>query len=168
LGVILGVALGVALWWNGRKTWRGEELAWAERYRSRHGHAIDSPQGPVAGHTGTRRRYGTELGAGHVGLLAGPALLLLTAGWELREVLDEGDDWWLWAVVTWVAAGLLIASFVYFVVYVLLGVPDGLRPPCQRGWEEVGGEPRLVRPEAFHEHARHDLATGRPDRDDRS
>ncbi len=133
------VTLGAFAWWNGRKTWRGEDFGWA----------ATNPAAGVA--IGTRRRYRSWMGAGHVGLVGGPAFVLLGVGNLVRILAGEDSQWWLWWVVSLVAVALIFAGALYSIAYLWFGVPDGWRPPCQRGWEVRGADLVLERPRAFHE-----------------
>lgn len=141
LMVLLGLAFGGFAWWGGLKSWRGEDLV-RHRTTTRRGWTF----------TGSSRQYQSVGGLGHVGLLGGPGFTLIAAGEGLRDTLGESRDWWLMWVTGVVGMGLVFVSAVYVLVYFWFGVPDRLRPPCQRGWEIVDGEMRLVRPDAFHEH----------------
>lgn len=147
LVAIVLIAFGAVGWWNGVKTWRGEQPAKVARY--------EAQQGPVTTVIGTRRQYQSRAGMGHVGLLIGPAFVVVGVGEAARAALGQDRDWWLFWIAVVAAAILLLASFVYILAYSFTGVPDRWRPPCQRGWEIVDGELRLVRPEAFHEHPKH-------------
>lgn len=145
--VLVAIAVGPWIWWNGLKTWRGEELSWILRYEREHG--------PYRSFTGGRRQYQTRMGAGHMGILVGPGVLLVGVGEGLRAALGESRGWWLYELIAGSGGVLVAVGGLYLLVYYVLGVPDWLRPPCQRGWEIVDGELQLVRPEAFHEHPKH-------------
>jgi hypothetical protein len=144
--LLAALVLGAGGWWNGLKTWRGELPArWA-----RH----EAERGPTWTLWGSRRQYRSIAGSAYAGLVGCPGFLVILAGAVVTDLLGEPRDWWLnW--VTGVAGMALVGAMVLFLlVYFWVGVPDRLRPPCQRGWEIVDGELRLVRPEAVGEHPR--------------
>jgi hypothetical protein len=134
--------------WNGILTWRGEEPAGWEEWERRNG--------PSRSLMGSRRKYQTWLGAGHIGVLGGPGIALIGLGDGLRRAAGQGQDWWVWWVISIVAMGLISVSAIYSIVYFWFGVPDRLRPPAQRGWELVKGRGAVqVRPHTAGEHPKY-------------
>ena len=132
------LVFSVALVYTGVQTWRGNELS----FIAEHERTI----GPWTAVNGSRRKYRTNLGAGFMGVPAGIGFGLVSAGDLGRMALGEGPMWWPWYLVAAVGAGMILASFVYLLVYWFFGVPDAWRPPCQRGWKEIHGRLVLVRP----------------------
>jgi hypothetical protein len=88
-------------------------------------------------------------------MVMAPAVVLILGGDQLRISLGESRGWWVYWVVASSGFALFVGAFGFAVVYLLFGVPDRLRPPCQRGWEVIDGAPVLVRPEAFREHPKY-------------
>jgi hypothetical protein len=150
--IVVLIAFGAFVWWNGFKTWRGEESAGLFRTQTR--------QDVTPGRVISRRWYQSYGGLGHIGLLVGPAFVLVAGMDGVRAAVGESREWWVYELVAGFGGVLLFVAFIYAAAYLFTGVPDRLRPPCQRGWEIVDGDLRLVRPEAFHEHPKHPSAQG--------
>jgi hypothetical protein len=123
---------------NGVKTWRGEEPRPIEQH--------ERTVGPWRSIWGTNRRYKTKLGSGYLGVVAGPGFVLIAATDLVRMTLGQGEDWGPWWTASCVGAFLVTVGAVGLLLYFWTGLPDCLRPPCQRGWEVVDGELVLVRP----------------------
>jgi hypothetical protein len=149
--IVVLLAFGALVWWNGVKTWRGEEIMGLT--------GRGNGEGSRSASDG-RRRYQTRAGSAHIGAVGGPGFLLVGVGEGLRGIVGETREWWLYELVAGLGGVLIVASGFYLLWYFWFGVPDRLRPPCQRGWEIVDGHLRLVRPEAFHEHPKHASAQG--------
>lgn len=135
------VGLGGALWVVRRSigSWRGEEFRWIAAQEAQEGR-------PYPMFRGSSRKYQTLFGANYLFAVNFAGLVIITAGDLLRMALGRGEDWGPWwaasiaGVTMWVVWGGLMAA------YITVGLPDRLRPPCQRGWEVVDGELKLVRP----------------------
>jgi hypothetical protein len=148
--LILAIGFVTAVWWSAIKVWRGElNAAWARSWRE------DGPTWAWGWWHGNRRQYRSLSGSGYAGMVAAPAFIVMTGGDQLRIALGESRDWWLYWLLASVGFALFMGAFAFALVYLLFGVPDRLRPPCQRGWEVIEGVPRLVRPEAFREHPKY-------------
>jgi hypothetical protein len=141
------LVFGTLLWWNGVKTWRGEQTARFIRYERAHG--------PTLSGYASRRQYRSRGGSTYVGVASGPPFVLLALVEIVRAGLSEEPGWWPVVAASGAAIVVLVACGLFTVTYQLVGVPDRLRPPCQRGWELVHRRPELVRPEAFREHPRY-------------
>lgn len=138
--VLMAVMLAFASWivWNAVKVWRGDEVrAIAVHERS---------TGPWPGAWGSRRRYRSFLGAGFLGLPIGLGFGVIAATDLLRMALGRDEDWGPWWAASYAGVVLLLVGVAGVIAYRTVGLPDRLRPPCQRGWEVVDGELVLVRP----------------------
>ncbi len=122
----------------GLQTWRGVEIAAIGEH--------ERTIGSWTAYLGSRRKYRTMLGAGHTGVLVGAGFAIISGSDLLRMIVGQGPRWGPWVVASVVGALVLGVAFVYLVAYQLFGVPDALRPPCQRGWREIHGQLVLVRP----------------------
>jgi hypothetical protein len=148
--LVLAIGVVTLVWWSAVKVWRGElNAAWGRAWRE------DGPCWSAEWFHGNRRQYRSLTGSGYTGMVMAPAVVLLLGGDQLRISLGEGRGWWVYWVLACSGFALFVGAFGFAVVYILFGVPDRLRPPCQRGWEVVDGTPRLVRPEAFREHPKY-------------
>ena len=123
---------------NGVKTWRGEEPCRIEHH--------ERTVGPWRSVWGTSRKYKTKMGSGYLGVVSGPGFVLISATDLLRMALGQGEDWGPWWTASYVGAFLFTVGALVLLAYFWSGLPDCLRPPCQRGWEVVDGELVLVRP----------------------
>jgi hypothetical protein len=132
--------LALMLWVvrNGAKTWRGEEPRRIEHH--------ERTVGPWRSTWGTRRKYRTELGSGYLGVVFGAGFVVFSATDLVRMALGRSDDWGPWWAAGYVGAVLWTVGVAGLMSYFWVGLPDRLRPPCQRGWEVVDGELVLVRP----------------------
>jgi hypothetical protein len=127
-----------AVVWNGVKTWRGQEPRRVDEH--------ERTVGPWRTIWGTTRRYRTKVGSAYLTMPVGAGFGLAAATDLVRLALGEDESWGPWWTVSYFAAGLSVVSFVGLTAYLWTGLPDCLRPPCQRGWEVVDGELVLVRP----------------------
>lgn len=132
------LAVGLAAIGNGIQTWRGVEPSTVERYERRVG------RWPKA--TGTRRKYQTLWGAGYLAVPAGIGAVIAAAGDLARMVVTEDRAWRPWQASVAAGGALLAVSATLALTYFWRGVPDGWRPPSQRGWEVVAGHRTLLRP----------------------
>lgn len=124
--------------WNGLKTWRGEEFRMVVEH--------ERTKGPWPSGWGARRRYRSRMGMGYLGVLFGAGFALVSATDLLRMLLGQDEDWGVWWAASYVGMAMICVGGFGVLVYLLVGLPDPLRPPCQRGWEEVKGRLVLVRP----------------------
>ena len=132
------VAFGTLAVWNGVLTWRGQQpVRWA-RHEAEHGPAWTVQR--------SRRQYQSTQGAAYVGVAGGAGFVVIAAGELVQGLLGQPRDWWLMWVAGIAGMALIGASVLFVLLYFWVGVPDRWRPPCQRGWEIVDGELRLVRP----------------------
>jgi hypothetical protein len=136
--MLVTLAFGSWMVWNGIKVWRGEE----SRAVVRHERAT----GRWAAGWGSRRQYRSYLGAGYLLLPGGLGFGLVAATDLVRMALGRDEDWGPWWAAGYVGVGLLLVGVFGLIVYRLVGLPDGLRPPCQRGWEQVDDRLVLIRP----------------------
>jgi hypothetical protein len=146
--VVAAAALlfGALISWNGLMTWRGQQPRRWARHEAEHG--------PTWTLRGSRRQYRSLQGSAYAGLVGGPGFLLILGGAVVTQALGRPRDWWLMWATGIAGMALIWATVLFLLLYFWVGVPDHLRPPCQRGWEIVDGELRLVRPEAVGEHPR--------------
>lgn len=114
IGWFLGLsAVGMVLVWSAWRTWHGKDV---------------NRGAPIPGFTVKEYRGGYEYaGAGLMGFPFGLGLLLFAPGFL---IWPEGGmpTWFLVAPILLIGTG-----FLYMLVYSLIGVPDWLRPPVQRG-----------------------------------
>jgi hypothetical protein len=153
---LYGAIFVAAAWlmWNGVKAWRGEEGMPVARFHP------DHPSGLVlTGYWGNRRIYRSQAaGWGITGFLAGVGLIGLGIA-ELGVDMEIMERDTIAYNIPFAIGGLPMTGGLPFVlIYTWIGVPDRLRPPCQRGWKEVRFDedhPKgvaLVRPEVAGEH----------------
>jgi hypothetical protein len=121
------------------RCWTGRELrAIAEDQRTRGPEAWTYRHGV--------RKYRSRWGAIYLQIFA------MTGFWLFGLIdlvglgLGRGPDWWLLHATAVSCLVLLAATAVTTAVYRVFGLPDALRPPCQRGWERQGKRLVLVRP----------------------
>jgi hypothetical protein len=130
-----GALLGSWALYNGVQTWRGRELRTVVRAQR------EDPAAAAGWIFGGRRRYQTFLGAGLSHIPCGAGFLLIVAGLAVRDALDKPLDWGPWYAAAVIGTVLLGAAFLYNLAYFWTGVPDGLRPPSQRGQLEPDDDP---------------------------
>lgn len=136
LGVLV-VALGLIV--LGIRCWRGHELGAVAEYERTTGRWPWSSQGSL-------RKYRTMMGASYLNTCGAAGFALMALADLVRLAAGRGHDWWPWQVATVSGFALIGIAFLAINVYLLVGLPDALRPPCQRGWKEVHGRLVLVRP----------------------
>lgn len=131
---IVALVLGV-------RCWRGNEFAAVVEH--------ERTRGPWPGGTpGSIRQYRSLLGASYLNTLGGAGFGVLGAGDLVRLAAGRGRDWGPWVAAEATGIVLLGIAVLLIQVYLFFGLPDRLRPPCQRGWEEIGGRLVLARPGA--------------------
>jgi hypothetical protein len=86
------------------------------------------------------------MGSGYLGAVFGAGFALISVADLVRMSLGQDEDWGSWWAASIVGVALAGLSVAGTMAYFWTGLPDGLRPPCQRGWEIVGGDLTLVRP----------------------
>lgn len=139
--VVLQLAwLAFSSWmvWNGVKVWQGHELRRVEAFERSTGRWWPSAWG-------TNRRYKTWLGSGYLGVVFGAGFSLISVTDLVRLTLGQDEDWGPWWAASILGVALAGIGVAGVMAYFWTGLPDGLRPPCQRGWEVVDGDWRLVR-----------------------
>ena len=124
--------------WNGVRVWRGEESRRVEQH--------ERTVGPWPGGWGTNRKYRTYLGSAYLGVLFGVGFGLVSVADLVRLALGRDEEWAPWWAASYLGAALALVWLVLHLAYLWVGLPDRLRPPCQRGWEVVEGQRVLVRP----------------------
>lgn len=128
---LLVAAGGALATWDGIRTWRGQELAVVDKM-------LADPATRTRWTLGGRRLYQTFYGSGLANLGFGPGFGLIGVGLALKSTIDpDGDPAWWWVMAV-VGVALLGVGGVYSLTYFWFGVPDGLRPPSQRGQPKPG------------------------------
>ena len=92
------------------------------------------------------RKYRSRWGAIYLQIFAMTGFGLFALVDLVGLGLGRGPDWWLLHATAVSCLVLLASTAVTTVVYGAFGLPDALRPPCQRGWERQGKRLVLVRP----------------------
>lgn len=130
-GGLVAALGGVGATWMGWATWRGRELRWV-------GEALRDPDGRRGLPLGGRTLYQTYFGSAAGFVVGGPSVALIGLGLTARSLVDpDTEPWWWWAVSLVGMTGVL-AAVLYGMAYFWTGVPDGLRPPAQRGQPKIG------------------------------
>ncbi|HKE74653.1 MAG TPA: hypothetical protein VKB57_13615 [Acidimicrobiales bacterium] len=96
--------------------------------------------------TPSLRKYRSKSGSIYLQTFGMTGFALFALADLVRLGLGRGPDWWLLRATSVSCMVLLAATAVTTVVYRAFGLPDALRPPCQRGWERQGKRLVLVRP----------------------
>lgn len=140
--VVLGSASSAALLWMGMRSWKGRAMPYRpEGYWSR---------GPV-GHRGQRdgmRLYRTRMGSGFTYIPCGIGIAILTTGEITRQIFGFEPGGLLASTTGYLGGAMVLVSFLWAGVYFAIGIPDWMRPPAQRGWENTKEDYVLARPEA--------------------